>query len=1458
MDWLLSALWSSGQRYLAVVNNGRSVLFVLSSTRISYLLRVVVLSLFVETSLPFQLAQKSYRISLRLLFLCLYRLPGIVSGLTMRQSPVHDACTAGTSSSSASPAFDQPAHAGTVRRSRVIAMQSDSSSGLSGSLKRLRRMIVADDGASPSSPPSVSCSPVDTSLQAFDGLALSFLCVDHASQPLSTHASARSSNSDQTPVELFSSSVTSTLETPPAIPVYSADDRPSYLDFGDPDEICSHCYARFWLEERCRATSRVGHPKYSLCCRNGRVDLGYLDPIPQTLSDLLDPNNGADSRHFIDNIRMYNSMFAFTSMGVQLDESVNHGRGPYVFRVSGQLCHLLGSLLPDDDSPPRFAQLYMYDTENEISNRIAPFPSTDESSAPLRDRVLDDTADTLRLRIRADRSRTDSRYSAPTASEVAGLVVGDLDNQHFVRDIIVHRRSGSLQRVSSIHPSYMPFQYPLIFTRGEDGFSPGIDYNQETESARRIHREHVTMAEFYCYRLHIRTQGSPVISKSGRLLQQLSIDMFACVDQARLWYIHENQATLRSDTYANLRDAVGNNDMFGRTVGKRIILPASHVGSPRYMYQNYQDAIAVCRHLGSPHLFITFTCNPAWPEITRNLLPGQRANDRPDLVCRVFKMKLAHMIREFRDGEFFGPVSGLIYSVEFQKRGLPHVHIILWLRDRASLSNPATVDHFISAELPNPVFDPQGYYVVCQFMVHGPCGMARPNSPCMQDGKCTKRFPKPYRESTLLSDDGFILYKRRNTHITVTKNGVCMDNRYVVPYNLNLLLKYNAHINVERCHRTDIIKYLFKYICKGRDRAMVSVFRTDSRSLTGSDPNSEESVIDEVLDYLDCRYLTAPEALWRLFQYDIHYSFPIVERLPIHLPFENNILFRDSQPLATVVNNSAARKTKLTAWFDLNRRDPVARQLTYPEVTRLYTWHENEKIWKLREQGYRLARIQFIQPTAGDIYYERMLLNSVRGARSFENLRTVNGVLHDTYKEACNALGLLDDNSEWLHTMQEAAASASCDQLRAMFIDILLYSDVADTKELWDSCWSYMGDDIIQQMRSIHSNAELTVDPSMLKDYILHKLSDLLFVRGYTLRYVSLPDPVHSQPTGAVNRLLAEQYSYNTVDLRMEVPHLLSGLNAEQKNVFDAVTQSVYSKRGELIFVYGHGGTGKTFLWRAITASLRSQGRIVLTVASSGLSSLLLDGGVTAYSRFKIPLKLKEGSTCEIKKNTNLAQLLKETSLIIWDEAPMSNRICFEALDRSMKDILGDVNPSNHNKTFGGVTVVLGGDFRQTLPVVTHGTRYETLAASITKSYLWSACRLLRLTINMRLLTYNGQLSDRQAIAEFASWLLSVGNGTAPGKSLYNSSEADWIQIRDNFLVQHDGDKQSAIIRAVYGDLESNYQNDAYLRVRAIITPKNNAANTLNETILGHIPGEQSDYFSHDSIQGSEKISQDI
>ncbi|XP_074580731.1 uncharacterized protein LOC141837184 [Curcuma longa] len=163
---------------------------------------------------------------------------------------------------------------------------------------------------------------------------------------------------------------------------------------------------------------------------------------------------------------------------------------------------------------------------------------------------------------------------------------------------------------------------------------------------------------------------------------------------------------------------------------------------------------------------------------------------------------------------------------------------------------------------------------------------------------------------------------------------------------------------------------------------------------------------------------------------------------------------------------------------------------------------------------------------------------------------------------------------------------------------------------------------------------------------------------------------------------------------------------------------AVDSNKGGVFFVYGYGGTGKTFVWKTLSAFLRSKGEIVLNVASSGITSLLLPSERTAHSRFAIPFNPNEESTFNIKQGSPLAELIVKAKLIIWDEAPMPHKFCFEALDKSMKDIMRFVNPLSLYLPFGGKTVVFGGDFRQILPVIPKGSRQDIVHATINSSYL--------------------------------------------------------------------------------------------------------------------------------------------
>ena len=183
------------------------------------------------------------------------------------------------------------------------------------------------------------------------------------------------------------------------------------------------------------------------------------------------------------------------------------------------------------------------------------------------------------------------------------------------------------------------------------------------------------------------------------------VDMYAVIEQARLNYLKYNQKQIRAELYSGLQDAINSGDS-SANVGQRIILPSSFTGGPRQMHKLYQDGMAIVRIVGKPSLFITVTCNPNWPEIKEVLLPGQIAQDRPDLISRVFNMKLKAILRDILKENIFGKVLAYLYTIEFQKRGLPHAHILIILAQEYKPQTVADYDALISAEIPDKVSDP--------------------------------------------------------------------------------------------------------------------------------------------------------------------------------------------------------------------------------------------------------------------------------------------------------------------------------------------------------------------------------------------------------------------------------------------------------------------------------------------------------------------------------------------------------------------------------------------------------------------------------------------------------------------------------------------------------------------------------------------------------------------------------
>ncbi|CAN1778537.1 ATP-dependent DNA helicase PIF1 [Linum perenne] len=890
----------------------------------------------------------------------------------------------------------------------------------------------------------------------------------------------------------------------------------------------------------------------------------------------------------------------------------------------------------------------------------------------------------LRLRIVGARGSNNGDYSIPTGTEIAALIPGDFSADKNDRDIIINHRAEGLRRITSLNPKFEALHFPILFPYGEDGFHTKIRYRGDNTSTDAT-KKYVTQREYYAFRLQHRQNEGTTLLRGGKALQHYIVDAFSTIDQNRLIYLRNHQKELRSEFYQGLADAFHRGDISADNLGN-IILPATYTGSPRYMRQLFLDSTSICQYFSK--------C-------------------KPHIVARVFEMKLRLMKDQLDRNHFFGQTIAGLHTVEFQKRGLPHVHILSWLDPINMITEVDHIDSIISAELPDPEIDPLGYETVTKFMLHGPCGAANLNSPCMKNGVCSKGFPKAFCSTTTTDQFGYVVYRRRDLGITATKGGTVLDNRYVVPFNRNLLVLFQAHINVELCHQGRVIKYLFKYLTKGPDRSV------------------------------------------------------------------------------------------------------AARELTYDEIPNKYVWKEDSKDWFPCKKGFAIGRIAYIHPGANDTFYLRQLLTKVRGALSFVHLRTV------------NELGLLANDDEWLLVMNEVGQWGMCSLLRTLFVSMLMFCELANPIDLFNKTWELMAKDISYKYRRENRDYAAVADSEIVKNRLLQQLDHLLAAYTSSLAHFGLPTPTLDHSLSSTDHLLSAQLNYDAQVESDAAESMLRKLNFRQAEAFKAIIQSVAHSEGKLFFLYGHGGTGKTFLYKAVTSKLRSQRHIVLVVASSGIAATLLPDAITAHSRFKIPLEIDQTSTCMVKKGT--------------------------ALDRTLCDIMDIPLSGIGYKPFAGKTILLGGDFRQTLPVIPDAGREESVESSFTRSYLWSYCHVLHLTQNMRIDDSPVNSSLMFDGMEFADWVLAIGNGLIPSISLKPDSPADYIRIPDFFLIEPSDDPVKQITTEIYESFSENFHQAAYLTNRAIVAPTNEDVSKLNAYVLAQVPGPTKNYYSADTLSSDSK-----
>jgi hypothetical protein len=319
---------------------------------------------------------------------------------------------------------------------------------------------------------------------------------------------------------------------------------------------------------------------------------------------------------------------------------------------------------------------------------------------------------------------------------------------------------------------------------------------------------------------------------------------------------------------------------------------------------------------------------------------------------------------------------------------------------------PEQIDRLVCAEIPDPVTNPRLYQIITKAMIHGPC---RKDLCGDKNGNCKKGFPKPFSDETIVVHDQYPTYRRRYRPQMIGKKKI--NNDYVVPYNAYLSLKYQAHVNVEvTTHMTASIKYLYAYIYEGYDVANLTVSKAG------------RLMMNEVDLYVSGRYVGAPEAIWRIYENKMHDRSHGVTRLPLH--FENPVEVTFDEGLDIVPEQEAhTAVTMLEAFFTLNSVDQFANNIPYAEIVRHYVYHTPHRRWERRTKGADriIGRIHDAHPGNKERFALRMLLLNTVGATSFENLRTVNGKIYDTYLEAAQALNLIRDDEVFINTFKDIA-----------------------------------------------------------------------------------------------------------------------------------------------------------------------------------------------------------------------------------------------------------------------------------------------------------------------------------------------------------------------------------------------------------------------------------------------------
>ncbi|KAF6514101.1 hypothetical protein HZS61_006357 [Fusarium oxysporum f. sp. conglutinans] len=724
------------------------------------------------------------------------------------------------------------------------------------------------------------------------------------------------------------------------------------------------------------------------CCSNGSRTAPKLPPYPP------------DFQHWLDTTalplsalsRRLNYLFAFSALGAT--EGFVHFGVPSDVVVAGRVYHRLLNLSSGDHS----MRWFLYDESARSGKALVtkvPLTAVHETRRLLQS--VNPYLSSIRHALQQVPSEATPLAVELRDSSASGEIAAIINTQNLntvdCRKVVFFRHGGRAQFVHVLSRHYEPLQYPLFFPHGTPGWGvPGLgdaslregDATATEADARMRMPETCGLSQLQWCRSMLLAEPRFLIF--GRLTCEYLVDMYSRIEEMNLDYLRRARS-LQSSGFDLAIDSLAYDHLRNR-------LPANFTGSRAWTSDHVADALALARRFGKPTFFITMTTNPGWPDIASALRSGQHFTDAPTVACRAFHMRLQHLKAFIK--RHFGRLIYAITVVEFQKRGLPHAHMLIKVSPEPTID---ALDAIISAELPRSPADAALRASVLRTNIHSRNHLNGP-SYCNREGRCRIHF------------------RRREE-----------EDAWVVPYMPSLILYMDCHINVDVCLSVNVFMYLFKYLFKGPDKTSFRV----------SDDSPASDMPDEYKDYIAARYLSSSEAAYRIFSFSIVTKEPSVRCLPVHL--ENHQLGQ----MWRASGNQSFMSDLL--WYFQRPRRPPFDNLTYPEFyTRFYydSWQlgrvlrdnhifmslthsdrgPRQRVLIERRLGEVITRIHAIPPRVGELFYLRTLLQN-RPAYCFMDLRTVDGIIYPSYQQTAVALGLFRDVCEAQYALEEAVSSFS-------------------------------------------------------------------------------------------------------------------------------------------------------------------------------------------------------------------------------------------------------------------------------------------------------------------------------------------------------------------------------------------------------------------------------------------------